>query len=71
MGLLDKLRNQGSTLSEFDGNTPTTPVGATDLSALHYEYSVNGVPFQPFKPEPSVLDLNGQTPPKYLDNPPR
>jgi len=35
MGLLDKLRNQGSTLSEFDGVTPPTPAGATDLSAFY------------------------------------
>jgi hypothetical protein len=56
MGLLDKLLNQGSLLSDNDGKTPptTSPI----------------VPLNPASLLQSQLDLNGQTPPKYLDNPP-
>jgi hypothetical protein len=48
MGLLDKLTTQGSTLSQYDGNTiPVNPL-ATNQSKLHAElggqpgYSLNG-----------------------------
>jgi hypothetical protein len=71
MTLLDKLLTNGSTLSEFDGTTPTSPIGSTDQSRLHRTYSINGVPFLRSKPEPSLLDLNGKTPIKYLDTFPR
>ena len=72
MGLLDKLTaGAGSTLSSGNGATPSTPIGATPLSKLHDEYSINGNPYQPFKPTPSVLDLNGVTPKNnYRDNAP-
>ena len=40
-------------------------------SQLHDEYSINGNPNIDNKPVPSVLDLNGITPEKYLDNPPK
>ena len=70
MGLLNKLNTDGSSLSEFDGATPPTPVGATDQSKLHDQYSLNGIPTVTGVPSPSVLDLNGGTPPKYTDNPP-
>jgi hypothetical protein len=71
MGLLDKLVNDGSTLSEFDGATPT-PVTMNDpQSTLHNAYSINGNPSLTGFPTPSTLDLNGVTPPKYLDNPPQ
>lgn len=69
MGLLDKLQNQGSTLSGLDGSTPSTPL-FTD-SKLHKDYSINGNPEIQGKPSPSNLDLNGVTPPKYSDNLPR
>ena len=71
MALLNKLLTDGSTLSQFDGVTPTAPIGSTDQSKLHYTYSVNGVPFLRSRPEPSQLDLNGKTPKKYLDTLPR
>jgi hypothetical protein len=56
MGLLDKLLNQGSVLSDNDGKTPTKS------SAI--------VPLNPTALAQSQLDLDGKTPPKYLDNPP-
>jgi len=70
MGLLNKLNTDGSSLSEFDGATPPTPIGATDQSKLHDQYSLNGIPTVTGVPSPSVLDLDGVTPPKYTDNPP-
>lgn len=66
MGLLNKLLNQGSNLTHLDGATPSVPNFAG--SKLHKEYSINGVPNQNGKPAPSELDLDGQTPPKYMDN---
>ena len=70
MGLLDKLNTNGSTLSDFDGNTPPQMQSANPQSTVHYQYSINGNPNQAGYPQPSQLDLNGVTPPKYLDNPP-
>jgi hypothetical protein len=77
MGLKDKLINgSGSPLSKGNGTTPPTPVGATDLSKLQYEYSINGIPNVPFngyfthyqvKPQPSILDLDGQKPSNSYD----
>ena len=41
-------------------------------SPLSDQYSLNGTPsFIAGAPSPSVLDLNGVTPPKYTDNPPQ
>jgi hypothetical protein len=62
MGLLDKLTTTGTPLNPNGVNTPSTPVGATDASKLHDQYSINGVPFQAGKPSPSQLDLDGLTP---------
>ena len=70
MGLLNKLTQDGSTLSDFDGTTPPQMTGANPLSTLHNEFSLNGNPVMVNKPQPSSLDLDGVTPPKYLDNPP-
>ena len=42
--------------------------GASDLSPLHDQYSINGNPNMQKKPQPSTLDLDGLTPPKYTDN---
>lgn len=67
MGILTKLTTDGSQLSEFDGQTPTS-IATTSESPLHNEYSINGNPNIPGKPSPSQLDLNGVTPPKYTDN---
>ena len=68
MGLKDMLENQGSQLSEFDGQTPPPSNIDVQGSTLHYQYSINGNPNMVGFPTPSQLDLNGVTPPKYLDN---
>lgn len=69
MSLLNKLQTQGSNLTDLDGATPTIPVFAD--SKLHKEYSINGDPNIVGKPQPSLLDLDGETPGRYLDNPPQ
>ena len=68
MGLLNKLTTDGSQLSEFDGQTPPPSNIDVQGSTLHYQYSINGTPNLTGFPTPSQLDLNGVTPPKYLDN---
>jgi len=68
MGLLDMLTTQGSNLSEFDGQTPPISNQDTPQSVLHYQYSINGNPNLVGYPTPSLLDLNGITPPRYEDN---
>ena len=91
MGLLDKLKNQGTSYSPTkNGTTPSTNTGATNLSKLHTDgnkpgYSLNGSNVSTVSkdvndyddgvnnslPQPSQLDLNGQTPSKYSDNLPK
>jgi len=71
MGLLTKLTTDGSQLSEFDGQTPPPSNIDVQGSTLHYQYSINGNPNMVGFPTPSLLDLDGVTPPKYLDNPPQ
>ena len=71
MGILNQLTQQGSNLSQFNGNTPPTMPSASPLSNVHYEYSLNGNPNIPNYPTPSQLDLDGQTPPQYLNNLPQ
>ena len=68
MGLKDKLAVDGSNLTQFNGSTPGIMGGANPQSRLHYEYSINGNPNMAQKPNPSQLDLDGLTPPKYTDN---
>ncbi len=68
-GLKDKLTSgAGSPLSRANGSTPPIPVGATDQSKLHDQYSINGNPKHPKQVPPSKLDLDGLTPDRYLDN---
>jgi hypothetical protein len=68
MGLLDLLPSSNLGLQ---GQTPGQVPSANPNSTLHNEYSINGVPVpQQTVPAPSQLDLDGTTPPKYLDNPP-
>jgi hypothetical protein len=71
MGLLTKLTTDGSQLSEFDGQTPPPSNIDVQGSTLHYQYSINGNPNMVGFPTPSQLDLDGVTPPRYLDNPPQ
>lgn len=68
MGLKDQLANDGSNLSRYDGLTPPDMKGVNPQSVLHKEYSINGNPHVQKKPQPSTLDLDGLTPPRYLDN---
>tara|TARA_Y100000592_G_C5282850_1_gene227112 strand:+ start:343 stop:561 length:219 start_codon:yes stop_codon:yes gene_type:complete len=69
MSLLEKLKTDGSNLTNFNGETPESLIpGGTPESKLHLEYSINGTPGLPGFPTPSSLDLDGQTPPKYVDN---
>lgn len=73
MALLDKLTNQGSTLSKYNGSQPPKAEAGLRTSVLHNEYSVNGTPFIEGKPAPSNLDWDGVTPKitgkyPYLDN---
>lgn len=68
MGLLNKLTTDGSQLSQYDGATPPPSNIDVQGSTLHYQYSINGTPNMTGFPTPSQLDLNGQTPPQYLDN---
>lgn len=68
MGLLDLLPSSNLGL---DGATPGQIPSANPNSTLHNQYSINGAPVQtPASGIPSSLDLDGATPPKYLDNPP-
>jgi hypothetical protein len=55
MALLDLLK-KGSNLTEYDGKTPTSYNGTSQ-----YQKGL----------ATSQLDLDGKTPEKYLDNPPR
>lgn len=70
MALLNKLKIQGSTLSNLNGGTAVIPDFAG--SKLHDTYSINDQPVIPGKPAPSALDLNGQPPATgtYRDNAP-
>lgn len=68
MGLLDLLPSSNLGL---DGATPALIPSAQPGSTLHNIYSITGTPAQTqTQPAPSALDLDGATPPKYLDNPP-
>ena len=61
--LNDQLPN--STLG-IQGQTPAKAPGANPASTLHNQSSINNQPG--INLVPSSLDLNGTTPPKYLDN---
>ena len=68
MGLLSKLQDEGSALSQYNGADPETTNQDTVTSTLHNAYSINGNPNLAGYPTPSQLDLNGETPTKYLDS---
>jgi len=68
MGLLSKLPSSNLGLK---GASPAKFGDTAKLSTLHNEYSINNTPSLVGKPAPSTLDLDGKTPPKYLDNPPK
>lgn len=68
MGILNKLLEEGSALSQYNGADPEITNADTTQSTLHNQYSINGNPNLVGYPSPSQLDLNGETPTKYLDN---
>jgi hypothetical protein len=68
MGILNKLTNEGSEYSKYDGANIPQMDNLTPNSPLHNQYSINGTPSIVNKPTPSNLDLDGKTPSKYLDN---
>tara|TARA_R110000772_G_scaffold55214_2_gene125955 strand:+ start:972 stop:1274 length:303 start_codon:yes stop_codon:yes gene_type:complete len=60
MSLKNRLLSGESTLSNLNGGTATVPDFKS--SKLHYEYSINGNPNIPGKPDKSTLDLEGVKP---------
>lgn len=67
MGIID-TQLAGSKLG-LQGKTPSTRPGAKNDSTLHFQSSINDKP--DIEQSPSSLDLDGKTPGKYLDNPPK
>ena len=67
MGILD---TQTTSKLGLGGTTPPKFGDTAAESKLHDSYSINGDPSITGKPSPSNLDLNGETPSKYLDTPP-
>lgn len=65
MSIREKLESGQSQLNPSPNQTVTQP-GANSDSTLHNESSLNGTPTIT-KPA-SLLDLDAQTPEKYLDN---
>lgn len=66
MGLQDKLLKGESNLTGYNGITP--PIEDKSQSKLHFDYSINGNPEILGRPQPSQLDLNGQTPSNNYKN---
>jgi len=66
MGILDKLTKNGSNFSKHNGATPDASIDKLRGSKLHNEYSINGTPNIPNKPQPSEFDPTSVD--KYLDN---
>ena len=60
--LTSTLSTKGETQNNLD---------KLNSSQLHDEYSINSNPNIDNKPVPSVLDLDGITPEKYVDNLPK
>jgi len=65
MGLLDLLPDSDLGLR---GRTPSRIPSSRSTSTLHFQSSINDEP--DIDQSPSELDLDGQTPSKYSDNPP-
>lgn len=74
MSLLDLLTQGNAPDQSYNGGSIQQTNFSTGNSRLHYTYSINGTPvisdFLDPNNIPSGLDLDGITPPKYLDNPP-
>ena len=66
MGLLDSLPKSDLGLK---GSTPNNIPSSKNTSTLHFQSSINDKP--DIEQSPSKLDLDGTTPAKYSDNPPK
>lgn len=66
MGLLDSLPKSNLGLK---GAKPANIPSSKNTSTLHYQSSINDKP--DIEQSPSKLDLDGATPAKYSDNPPK
>ena len=66
MGLLDSLPKSELGLK---GSTPNNIPSSKNTSTLHFQSSINDKP--DIEQSPSKLDLDGATPSKYSDNPPK
>ena len=66
MSLLTKLKES---VLGLQGTTPNVREGAKNTSTLHNLSSLNDNP--DILAKPSELDLDGKTPSKYMDNPPK
>jgi hypothetical protein len=53
----------------YGGRKPSKFAGSDPQSTLHNTSSINNKPA--ITKQPSNLDLDGKTPARYLDNPPR
>ena len=60
------LKNQITSIHGLKGETPATREGASTNSQLHAQGSAPTT----LQAGASIYDLDGQTPSKYLDNPP-
>lgn len=66
--------NPGATqqsLLHADGNKPSYSINGANATAVNAAYVAYNDGYNNALPMPSQLDLNGVTPPKYLDNPPQ
>jgi hypothetical protein len=66
MGLIDLLPKSNLGLQ---GSTPSNIPSSKNTSTLHFQSSINDKP--DIEQSPSDLDLDGVTPSKYSDNPPK
>ena len=67
MGLLNRLLNFGSNLSGLDGATQNVP-NFQDSKYIEGDETLNPGNQLDLNPGDSTLDLDGDTPSKYVDN---
>lgn len=73
MSLKDKLQNQGSNLTPWNGSTPSTNRGATKQSTLHgngeeYGYSTSGATYVTTNLASELYDNGGSWPLRQPSN---
>jgi hypothetical protein len=64
------LETQLTSKFGYGGKKPAKWAGSDPKSTLHNTSSINNIPSIAPR-EPSKLDLDGKTPERYLDNPPK